>query len=146
MKSLKSLFMGLAVTGAIILLSSASFADEGKEQAKIKGLNEAAAALQQSNPTLAAGLTKFANEEAAEKEEKNEKKESEGIKEEGMKKQHAEHIKLLRDAGAALKVAHPELAISLLEMADNSEKRMMMKEDKEDKNEKDEKSENGQKK
>jgi len=145
MKSLKTMTTGLAVTGAIVLLSSISFAAEGKEQVKIKSLNAAAVALQQSNPGLAAGLTKFANQEAAEKEEKNEeKKEPEGAKEEGTKKGHVEHIKLLRDSAAALKQLHPELALVLLEMADRSEKKKMNKEA-EEKNEKEDSDVGGKK-
>ncbi len=146
MKALKSTMMGLAVGGAIVLLSSVSFANEAQDQAKIKGLNDAAAALAQSNPGLAASLTKFANAEAAEKAEKNEgKKESEGVKEEGMEKEHAEHIKLLRDSATALKQSRPELALSLLQMADRSEKKMM-KEEKEEKEEAGEAQENKMKK
>jgi len=138
MKSFKSMVMGLVAGSAIVLLSSVSFADEAQNQAKIKLLNDSAAALAQSNPGLAASLTKFATQEAAEKEEKNEgkegaekadkneeKKEPEGLKEEGKKKEHAEYIKLLRDSAAALKQMYPELTLSLMAMADRSEKKMM---------------------
>ena len=145
MKSLKTMMTGLVVTGAVVLLSSISFGAEGKGQVKIKNLNDAAVVLQQSNPGLAAGLTKFANQEAVEKEEKNEeKKEPEGTKEEGMKKGHVEHIKLLRDSAAALKQSHPELALSLSEMADRSEKKRVNKEA-EEKNEKEDSDVGGKK-
>ena len=139
MKSLRIIMVGLVVTGAVALLSSISFAEGGKEQVKIKILNDAAMALQQSNPELAAGLIKFANQEATEKEAKNTgKKELEGGKEEGMNKGYAKYIKLLRDSAAALKQSRPELALTLMQMADRSEKKMMKKEA-EEKNEKEDK-------
>ena len=138
MKSFKGMVMGLVVGGAIVLLSSVSFADGTQDQAKIAVLNDAAAALAQSNPDLSASLTKFATQEAAEKEEKNEgteaeekadknegKKEPEGVKEEAMEKERAEHIKLLRDSASALKQMNPKLALSLMAMADRSEIKMM---------------------
>ena len=147
MKSLKIKLLGLAITGAVVMLSTVSFADEGQNQAKIKNLNDAAVALVKSNPDLAQSLTKFALQEAVEKEDKNvEKKESEGMNEDANIKEHAKHIKLLRDSATALKVLHPELALNLLEMADRSEKRIMVKVGKEDKEEKGEKNEDGQKK
>jgi hypothetical protein len=135
---------GLVATGLILLFSSISFAIEGKDQAQIKTLKAAAESLQKSNPGLAAGLTKFANQEAAEKDEKNEEKnETEGVKEEGMKKEHADHnIKLLRDSAAALNQSDPALAQNLLEMADRSEKKMMSK-GMEEKNEKEDKDTDG---
>ncbi len=139
MKSLKTMMMGLAATGVIVLLSSVSFANEAQDQAKIAVLNDAAAALVKSNPELSQSLTKFALQEATEKEEKSEgKKEAEGAKEEGIHKGYAEHIKLLRDSAAALKQSHPQLALSLLQMADRSEKKMMKKAA-EEKNEKEDK-------
>jgi hypothetical protein len=145
MKSLRIMMVGFVVTGAIVLLSSASFADEAQDQAKIRMLNDAAVALVKSNPDLAQRLTKFALQEATEKVDKNEvKKEPEGIKEEGMKKERVEHIKLLRDSAATLKQSQPELALSLLQMADRSEKKMMNKEA-EEKNEKEDKDTSGKK-
>ncbi len=139
MKSFKMMMVGLTVTGVVVLLSSTSFSAEGKEQAKVKLLNDAAVALVKLNPDLAQRLTKFALQEAVEKENKNEgKKEPEGAKEEGMHKGYAEHIKLLRDSATALKQSYPELALSLLQMADRSEKKMMNKVA-EEKNEKEDK-------
>ncbi len=140
MESLKTMVVRLVVIGTVVLLASTSFAAEGKEQAKIKTLSAAAMALQQSNPGLAAGLTKFADQEATEKEQKNEgEKEPEGSQEEGMNKDHAKHIKLLRDSAVALKQSHPELALSLFQMADRSEKVMINRkaEEKKEKEDKD---------
>lgn len=66
MNVLKGVVMGLVVAGFCVL-SSASFAnDEMNDKDKIQILTEAAAALQSSNPTLAAKLTNFANEESKE--------------------------------------------------------------------------------
>ena len=122
MNVLKGVVMGLVVVG-FCMASAASFAaDETNDKDKIKTLNEAAAALQSSSPTLAASLTKYANEEAKEEtnettEKKGEKKELEGAEEADMKKSHIEHIKLLQDSATALATAHPDLAKSLTSMA-----------------------------
>ncbi len=142
MRLFKGVLMGVVVTGFMVLLSSVSFAKEGHGQEKIKLLNDSAAALQTSNPWLAAGLTKYANDEAQEVKEKNEgKKELEGAKEEEMKKHREERIKLLRDAAAALQASHADLSEHLTKMADRHAK-MMKKEDKEEKEEAGEKKEN----
>ncbi len=142
MRLFKGVVMGMVVTGFMVLLSSVSFAEEGHGQEKIKLLNDSAAALQASNPALAASLTKYANDEAQEVKEKNEgKKELEGAKEEAMKAKRAENIKLLRDAAAALQVSHPEIAEHLTKMADRHAKRMT-KEGKEEKEEAGEAKEN----
>ncbi len=133
MKLSRAVVMGLVVSGSIVLLSSISFAAKDKEKDQIKVLNDAAAALKESNPDLSADLTKYANEEAKEMGgKKGEKKELEGKKEEAMEKEHKGHIKLLRDSAAALEKSHPELAESLTQMADRSTKRMEKKEGKED--------------
>ncbi len=129
MKLFKIVFMGLVAIATAALLSSISFA-HGDEKAKIKVLNDSAAALAQSNPELAARLTQFANEEANEKdEEMGEKEELEGAQEEAMEKHHMDHIKLLQDSAAALEKSQPELAKSLNEWADHSTKRMEEKEE-----------------
>jgi hypothetical protein len=142
MKLFKGMLMGMVVAGVMILLSSVSFADKGHEQEKIKLLNDSAAALQASNPILAASLTTYANDEANEAKEKAEgKKELEGAKEDAMKMHREDHIKLLRDAAVALQVSKPDLSASLTKMADRHAK-MMMKEGKEDKEEAGEKDEN----
>lgn len=136
MKSLRTMMLGLIAVGVFAVFSSISYAAEAQEQAKVKILNDSAAALQQLNPGLAASLTKFANEEATEKQEKNEgNKEQEGTKEEGMMNKVMGHIKLLRDSASALKQSNPALALSLMQMADRSEQRMENKQQ-EEKNEK----------
>ena len=144
MRLLKGMVMGLVVTGFMVLLSSASFADEGHHgKDKIKLLNDSAAALAKSNPDLAASLTKYANEEAAKKQEKGkEKKELEGAQEDQMKARRAEHMKLFKDSAAALEKSNPDLAKRMTKMADHMAKRMENKEGKEDKEEAGEKEEN----
>ena len=146
MKALKSVLFGLIVFGAVSLFTAKSFAHEGNEKGKLKTLSEAAMDLQKSNPDLAAALTKFVNEEKAEKEDKGkEKEEQEGAKEEEMKPGRLEHIKLLRDSAAALKKSHPKLSERLTKMANHSEKRMKEKEGKKDKEVAGEKSEHDKK-
>ncbi len=146
MKLVKGWMLGLFALGLVVLLSSTSFAEKGHEQRKIKLLNDAAEALKQSNPQLADGLTKFANEEAAEKEEKDDKKKEAEETKENNEKQHAEHIQLLKDSAAALQSSHPELAEHLTKMANHMMKRMEeKKEDKEDSKEMEEKETNDKK-
>ncbi len=141
MKLSRAVLMGLVVSGAIVLLSSISFAAEDNEKDQIKVLNDATAALKQSNPDLSVDLTKYANEEANEmNEKKEEKKELEGKNEEAMEKEHKGHIKLLRDSATALQKSNPELAESLIKMADRSAERM--EEKKEGKEDTDEMEEN----
>ena len=143
MKLSRSVAVGLFVAGFIVLLSSVSFADGGKEKDQVKALNDSAIALQQSNPTLSAALTKFANEEANEiKSEKNEKNELEGKAEQAKIAEREAHIKLLKDSALALQKSNPELAQRLTKMADHSAKWMEKKEGKEDKEEAGEKEEN----
>ncbi|MBF0479993.1 MAG: hypothetical protein HQL26_10965 [Candidatus Omnitrophica bacterium] len=163
MKLSRSLMMGLAAAGLVVLLSSVSFADEGMGKDKVKLLNESALALQQSNPDLSAALTKYATEEAnevkdekGEKEEKGEKieekseknelkteiKELEGKAEQEKMTEREAHIKLLKDSAAALSKSNPELAERLTKMADKSAKWMEKKEGKKDKEEVGEKEEN----
>ncbi len=142
MKSLRLMIMGFMFLGFSAFLSSASFAEEAQDQAKIKMLNDAATALVKSNPELAQQLTKFAISEVTEKEDKNrQEKEAEGMMENAMTKERMEHIKVLRDSASALKATNPDLALSLMQMADRSEKKMMMNEGKEDQKESGEKQE-----
>ncbi|MDE2028455.1 MAG: hypothetical protein KGK03_09985 [Candidatus Omnitrophica bacterium] len=143
MNYFKLLIIALMLSGSTVALSAVSYADDANDQAKIKSLNEAASALQQLNPDLAAGLTKFADEEAAEVKGKEDEKKAEmkGAKEENEAAEKSErlaHIKLLRDSGSALKTVKPELALSLMEMADKGENKMMNREP-EEKGEKQEK-------
>ncbi len=124
MNFLKNALIGLVVVGVISIFSSMSFAQE-KEGAKIKILQDSAAALQQSKPTLSVGLTEFVNEEISEKQEKEEKNEVEEMKEpEAMQGYREAHTKLLKDAAAALQQSHPELAAELTKYADEKAKKM----------------------
>ncbi len=142
MKLSRSVVVGLFVVGFVVLLSSVSFADGGKEKDQVKALNDSAIALQQSNPTLSAALIKFANEETNEiKSEKNEKNELEGKAEQAKIAEREAHIKLLKDSALALQKSNPELAQRLTKMADHSAKWMEKKEGKEDKEEAGEKEE-----
>lgn len=74
MKVLKYAFIGVAIIGMVVLLTTASFAEKEHNKADIKLLKDSAAALQQSHPDLAKGLTDYANREAGEQEEMNEEK------------------------------------------------------------------------
>ena len=135
MKSLRSMFIGLAVIVMIVLLSGISFAEEGhhkwkenmdNETAKIKIMKDSAVALQQSNPALAKGLSDWAADEEKEMQEWKEQK-----------ARHEAKSKLLTDSAAALEKTSPDLAKGLKEMAEKkhgSKKHEMM----EEKNEKEE--------
>jgi len=129
MKSLRTIFIGLAVFGMIVFLSGLSFADEGcpgckgRHEAKIKLLKDSAMALQQSNPDLAKGLNDLADKEAKETQEWQAK--------------HEAKVKLFKDAAAALQQSHPDLAKSLEEMTVVKNKTEMQKMT-EEKNEKEE--------
>jgi len=128
MKFSRGVMAGLSAAGFVVLLSAVSFADGVKEKDKVKLLNDSAVALQQSNHSLSAALTKFANEEANEiKSEKAEKNELEGKAEQEKIGEREAHIKLLRDSALALQKSNPELAQRLTKMADHSAKRMEKK-------------------
>ena len=122
MKVLKFMLLGMFFACLVVPML---FAKDMHGQKKIKLLNDAATALQSSNPDLAAKLTAYANEEANEKDEG--KKEMEGVAEADKKTQQVEHIKLLRDAAEALKATKPKLAARLTKMANRHEKKMMKK-------------------
>ena len=113
MKAVRSLLVAVAVSGLVVFLSGVSFAQG--EEAKVKALRDSAAALQQSNPDLAKGLTEFANEEAKETKEKSEKSE---VKKEA----HESHSKLLKDAAVALDATRPDLAKELRMMSKGKKK------------------------
>ena len=156
MKLLRSFVVGLFAAGLVAVFASVSFAavqqaqpvaaknmHKGKvwteaekkehELAQIKLFNDAATALQKTNPDLSAGLTKYANEEAQEKEGKAEKEELEGKAEKDMGERAVANLKLLRDAASALQTSNPTLAAALTKTADQHAKRIeMKKEGKED--------------
>jgi len=121
--------IGLAAVGASILLSTASFAQEtqatgkgsqewtAKHEAKIKLLQDSAAALQQTNPELSKKLSDLASKEASEPKEKMEGNKEKISKDSAeWKAKHEERIKLFKDAAAALSTTHPDLAKGLEEM------------------------------
>jgi hypothetical protein len=132
MKSLRSIFIGVAVLGMIIFFSSLSFAEEGypagkmNHQANVKLLKDSALALQQSHPELAKGLNDYADKEAKEMQE--------------WKAGHEAKMKLLKDAAAALQQSNPDLAKGLQEMSEGKHKKEMQ-EMMQEKNEKEEASE-----
>jgi len=128
------MFVGIGVLGIVLFLSGVSFAEEGTKpakwnhEAKIKLLQDSAAALQQSDPVLAKGLSDYAADELKESQERKEgagvQKEAEGKTEKQMEEGHQGHIKLLRDAATALQGSHPDLAADLNKTADKHEKKM----------------------
>lgn len=129
MKAAGKVFFGSVVLGIVVFLSGVSFAQmppaEGKDSpawkarhdARIKLLQDSAAALAQINPDLAKKLTDLVVEDA------NKPKETvEGSKEKVAKdspewnaKREA-RMQLFKDAAAALAQSHPELAKSLEEL------------------------------
>ncbi len=134
MKSLRSIFIGLAVVGMVAFLSSVSLAEEGHhaweegkedEGAKIKLMKNSAVALQASSPDLSKGLNDWAMDEEKEMQEWKEQK-----------TKHAAKKKLLTDSAAALEKTNPDLAKGLKEMAEkkhgNKKHEMMEKNEKEE--------------
>ncbi len=138
MKTLKGLMLGIGVMGLVFLLSTISFAKEEHHKLDLNVIKNAASALQATQPTLAAGLTKYADEEAKEDlEKKDAKAEKESAAEEKeekeMKGQQEATIKLFKDSAAALQVTHSDLAASLTKFAEWKQKRLNeKKEGKED--------------
>lgn len=138
MKTLKGLMLGTGVMGLVLLLSTVSFAKEEHHKIDLSVIKNAASALQATQPTLAAGLTKYADEEAKEDlEKKDAKAEKEGATEEKeekeMKGQQEATIKLFKDSAAALQTTHPDLAASLTKFVEWKQKRLNeKKEGKED--------------
>ena len=115
----RKVLLGAAVLGMAVFLSGVSFADEGchkgkmgmGHEAKIKLLQDSAAALQKSNPDLAKGLEDYAAKEAKESQD--------------WKAQHDAKTKLLKDSAAALQKSNPDLAKGLDEMTEFKKKSEM---------------------
>ena len=119
MKLAGKVFFGLAVLGIIVFLSGVSFAQmapatekdspewKAKHEAKIKLLEDSAAALQQTNPGLTKRLNDLVNEETNESKEKLAKDSPE------WKAKHDARIQLFQQAASALQQSHPDLAKSL---------------------------------
>jgi hypothetical protein len=87
--------------------------DKGDRIAKIKLLQDSAAALQKSNPDLAKGLSDYADKEAKKMQE--------------WKAKHDAKVKLLQDASTALQKSNPDLAKGLQEMCAGKPKSEMQK-------------------
>ena len=125
MKLKQSMMLSVLVMNLSLSSASALFAHEGHDDAAfIKLLQSSASALQASQPALSTDLTAFANEEANEKEGKEEPKEKNTP--ERMARRTA-HLKLLRDSAAALQTSHPDLATQLTKRADRNAKKMAEK-------------------
>ena len=143
MKTLKGLILGVCVTGFVVLLSATSFAEGEHHKMDLAVIRNAAMALQTTQPVLAAGLTKYADDEAKEElAKKDAKAEKEGVaedkEEKEMKGQHEATIKLFKDSAAALRATHPDLAASLTKSAEWKEKRLKEKKEGKEDSEKDE--------
>jgi len=129
MKLARNVFLGLVTVGAVVFLSNVSFAEmapgagkdasawKARREARMKVLQDSAAALQQTNPDLAKKLSDIVNGQANESKEK-----SEGGKEKiakdspEWKAKHEARMQLFKDAAAALQQSRPDLAKSLQEM------------------------------
>jgi len=134
----------------VVFLSSLSFAQEAqakgkdspewkaKHEAKIKLLQDSAAALQQTNPDLAKQLSDLVNKETNEPKEKAEGSKEKVAKDSPeWKAKHEARVKLFKDAATALQQSHPDLAKGLEEMTVTKHKTEMQKAA-EEKNEKEE--------
>ena len=100
-----ALFASLVFFG----LAAVSFADEHSPQ-DIQTLKDAASALKASNPDLSDQLSRYADKEAGEKGEAEEKEEAE--------ENTQGNTKLLNDSAAALQPSNPQLADALKKYAD----------------------------
>lgn len=150
MKLARNVFFGLVIAGTIVFLSSASFAQmapatgkdssarKARHEARIKLLQDSAAALQQTNPDLAKKLSDLVNEDANRSNERLEGSKEKVAKDSPeWKAKHEARIQLFKDAAAALQQTHPDLAKGLEEMTVAKHKTEMQKAI-EEKNEKEE--------
>ena len=154
MKAAKKAFFGLAAIGAIVFVSGVSFAEtaasaatpaavaddvsaakKARYEAKVKLLNDSAAALQATNPALAMKLADRVNELSRIKAEGSKEKLAQNSPE--WKAQHDARIQLYKDAAAALQTTNPDLAKGLMGMTVAKQKTEMQKAT-EEKNEKEE--------
>jgi len=125
MKLARNVLFGLVVAGMVVFLSGVSFAQKAvterkdssawkvKHEAKMKILQDSAAALRVTNPDLAEKLSALVTKEKTESREKMESKKEMVKDETGMKAKHEARVKLFQDAAAALKQSHPDLAKDL---------------------------------
>ena len=138
MKLARNVFFGLVMVGTIIFLSSVSFAQmapatgkdlsarKAKQEAKIKVLQDSAAALQQTNPDLAKKLSDLVNKDANKSKEKLGGSKEKVAKDSPVwKARHEARMQLFKDAAAALQQTHPDLAKSLEEMTIPKDKSKM---------------------
>ena len=72
MTGLRRVLLVALLLGASALVSTGAFAHEKQDQADVKLLRDAAAALRQSHPDLAQGLSEYADREAKELDEETE--------------------------------------------------------------------------
>ena len=113
MKTLAGLFI------RVLLFPSVSWPKEADQRGQIILLNDSAALLEDSNSRMAEDLTQFANEKEKAVEHKNvPQDEAPVLKEEVIKKQQTDRIKLLRDSAAMLQATYPEIAKGLIKMAE----------------------------
>ncbi len=114
MKRLKILASAALVgTMAFCSLSASSYAEEHPNK-EIQTLRDAAVALKSVNSDLSDRLSQYADKEANEKAEAEEKEEAEENK--------SADVKLLQDSAAALKASNPRLADEVAEYADKEAK------------------------
>jgi uncharacterized membrane protein len=131
MKVARNVFFGLVVAGAMVFVSGVSFAETAapaaipvvatndvsaakqvKHEARIKLLQDSAAALQATNPDLAMKLTDIVNGASKEKTEAN--KLSKDSAE--WKARRDARIQLYKDAATALQATNPDLAKGLMDL------------------------------
>ncbi len=133
MKAAKNAFFGLVVIGVIVFISGVSFAEtatsapaaaandlsvarKAKHEARIKLLQDSAAALQMANPDLAMKLTDIVNGEAKLTKDSPE-----------WRAKHDERVQLYKDAAAVLQATNPDLAKGLMDMTAPWQKTEMQK-------------------
>jgi len=129
MKSVRKVAIGLVVLGVTVFISGISFAQiaptagqdssakKARHEARMKLLQDSAAALQQTNPDLAKKLNDLVNEEATELKERLEGGKAKIAKDSAeWKARHEARMQLFKDAADALQLTHPDLANSLTEM------------------------------
>jgi hypothetical protein len=131
MKVARKTFFGLAVVGIAVFISGLSFAQmapaagedasvkQARHDAKIKLLQDSAAALQTVNPDLSKRLSDLVNEDANKSKgqlvsgkEKTAKDTME------WKAKHEAKMLLYKDAAEALAVSHPDLAKGLNDLSE----------------------------
>lgn len=150
MQPVRNVFLGLVMAGMVVFVSGASFAQtapaagkdpsawKARHEAKMKVLQDSAAALKQAQPDLAKKITDLVNEETNESKAKLEGSQKKVTKDSAeWKAKHEARAQLFKDAAAALQLSHPDLAKSLEEMTVHKNKTEMQKAA-EEKNEKEE--------